>query len=572
VLTHLHIRNLAVVDEAELELGPGLTVLTGETGAGKSILIDALALAMGERADSKAIRSNTDRLEVSATFDITRHATLQAWLTENDLSDPDSDGMSDAESRQECAMRRVVTAEGRSRGYLNGRSVPMQTLRDVGERLVDICGQQAHQSLRHRAVQSALLDSFGGLETMVDTIATAHRQWQQARTQLDELIAAQNDLESQRELLSYQSAELEALNLQPGEFAAIEDKFQLAANSGRIAEAIDRAVTGLYEGDDPTASNIISSAKKELQELARFDSELTAATQLLSEAEILVSEAAEALRRRSGTLEHDPAQQLHLEQRISSVLELARKHQVMPDELPALTEQLTTKLADLDNSEERIDELTSQADSDERQLKSLAKKLTKARHAAAESLAKQVTANMQSLGMPGGSFIISVEPLADGKIGTSGADSVEFRVSANPGQAAGALARVASGGELSRISLSLQVVALAAESVTTLIFDEVDSGVGGGVAEIVGQQLHDLGDQCQVLCVTHLPQVASQGDQHLRVSKISDGVATRTSVKGLTAPERVEEIARMLGGVKITQRTRAHAEEMLKTKVSRRAG
>ena len=550
MLTDLHIHNLAVVDEVELELKPGFNVLTGETGAGKSILVDALALALGERADSRAIRTNTDRCEITAGFEISARPELLVWLRQNDLDNDD-----------DCILRRIVTAEGRSRGYVNGHAVPIQTLKDLGEQLVDICGQQTHQSLRHPRIQRDIVDHAGGHGVLLTTMRKAYEQWQTTKAELDALTGNQQDRAARQDLISYQLAELESLQLADGDFAKLEKEHLLIANSGQIATGVATALNQLYEADADTAHSAINNAKHQLSELAELDEQLVAVVQLLAEAEILISEAAAALRDQTERLEYDPQRLAEIEQRISSIHELARKHRVKASELPALTTRLATELTKLNGSDEQLTELAEKATQTEKRVQATARKLTRSRHNAAISLEEMVTDNMQGLGMPGGQFKVDLQT-AD-LPGPSGADRIEFVVSANPGHAPGPLARVASGGELSRVSLAIQVVAMASEAIPTLIFDEIDAGVGGGVAEIVGNRLRKLSGQRQVLCVTHLPQVASQADHHLRVTKISDGETTRTSVKGLTSTERVEEIARMLGGVEITSRTRAHAKEML---------
>ena len=558
MLAHLHIHDLAVVDEVELELKPGFNVLTGETGAGKSILVDALALALGERADSRAIRAGADRCEITAGFDLSDRPELSDWLRQNDLDNDD-----------DCILRRVVTAEGRSRGYVNGHAVPMQTLKSLGEQLVDICGQQSHQSLRHPRVQRDILDHTGGLGALLATMREAFEQWQTARAELDALTGNQQDRLARQDLLSYQVGELQSLGLQAGEFESLEKEHLRVANSGRIAEGVSMALNQLYEADAGTAQAAISSAKQQLAALAELDPQLEAAVQMLAEAEILVSEAAATLREQTQRLEHDPQRLAELEQRIASIHELARKHRIDAAGLPELAARLATELGQLDGSDARLTELSDQTEQAEERVYATARQLTDERHKAAVALDEKVTANMQALGMPGGEFKVDLQATA--APGAAGAERIEFLVAANPGHSSGPLARVASGGELSRVSLAIQVVAMAAEAIPTLIFDEIDAGVGGGVAEIVGNCLQELSGQRQVLCVTHLPQVASQANHHLRVTKISDGVSTRTSVNALTSAERVEEIARMLGGVEITPRTRAHAKEMLNASHARRS-
>lgn len=555
MLAQLNIRNLAVIDEVELEFGTGLTVLTGETGAGKSILVDALALALGERADSRAIRSGSERCEITAVFDLGARSDLRDWLRQNDLDAAD-----------ECILRRVVTTDGRSRGYVNGSSAPMQTLREVGERLVDICGQQAHQSLRHAGAQRALLDQFGGHDVLLAEMAAAHAERSATQRALDEL--EQADRSARIELLGHEIRELEALNPQRGEFDELERAHRLAANSGRITAGVTQALEQTYEGEDASVHALLTRVRRTLDELVEMDVELATATSMLAEAEILIAEAGDALRHRLGQLEHDPAEEARIDSRLSGFHDLARKHRVEPAALPEVLTQLATELAELESSDQRRAALASHVAECRALAVERAAKLTDARRKAATELAARVTANMHALGMPDGNFGIEVRPAPGHMPGPAGVDRIEFVTAPNPGQAMAPLVRVASGGELSRISLALQVVASAAVAVPTLIFDEVDTGVGGGVAEIVGGRLRELAANRQVLCVTHLPQVASQAHHHVRVTKISDGRVTRTTITPLNPAARVDEIARMLGGVEITARTRAHAEEMLLKLVS----
>jgi len=552
VLARLLISNLAVIDELELEFAPGMTTLTGETGAGKSILVDALALALGERADSRAVRTNTERCTVTATFDLGSRGDIAAWLAAHDL---------DADN--ECMIRRIVTTDGRSRGYINGNGVPMQTLRELGEQLIDICGQQAHQSLRHPRIQRQILDEFGGHGKRLDHMATTFDHWQALRDEFTALNTAREDRAARLDLLTYQVSELKALNLADGEFAALERDHARASNAGRIADALGIALERLYEADNGSAHAAIAAARLELVELASFDDELNPMADMLAEAEILLTETAGALRRHAEQLEHDPASLQQLDQRLGDIHELARKHRVDASELPDLASRLVSELAALESSDERLDVLATELADAEQAVHTAVGNLSKARRKTARVIGDQVTNHMQELGMTGGRFEVQVGTLTTDKMGRNGGDHIEFTVAINPGQAAGPMAKIASGGELSRISLALQVVAMQQTAVPTLIFDEVDSGVGGGVAEIVGTRLRELAGSRQVLCVTHLPQVASQAGNHLRVTKITDGQSTRTTVKPLTPAERIEEIARMLGGVKITGRTRAHAEEML---------
>lgn len=552
MLSRLDITNLAVIDELGIEFASGMTALTGETGAGKSILVDALALALGERADSRAVRSGTERCTVTATFDLGSRDDIAGWLAENDL---------DADS--ECIIRRIVTADGRSRGYVNGNGVPMQTLREIGEQLVDICGQQAHHSLRHPRIQREVLDEFGGHRKQLERMEKSFERWQALRDEFTALNAAREDRAARLDLLTYQVAELEALNATEGEYTALEREHARASNAGRIANVVAAAIESLYEADQGTAHATVAMARRELTELTEFDDELNPMIAMLSETEILLTETADSLRRHADGLEHDPARLQELDRRLGDIRELARKHGVAAATLPNLTTKLRSELESLEGSDERLGELEREVAEAEQVMRKAANSLSSSRRKTGRAIDEQVTNHMQELGMTGGRFEVRIDDLETDKVGTKGADRIEFTVATNPGQPAGPMAKIASGGELSRISLALQVVAMKKTAVPTLIFDEVDSGVGGGVAEIVGTRLRELASSRQVLCVTHLSQVASQAGNHLRVTKITDGRSTRTTIKPLTQKERVEEIARMLGGVKITDRTRAHAEEML---------
>ena len=560
MLTQLHIHNLAVIDAAELEFGRGLTVLTGETGAGKSIMVDALALALGARADSKAIRAGTDRCEVTVGFELGGASPLRAWLREHDL-----------EAGDECLVRRVITSEGRSRGYVNGQPVTMQTLQEIGELLLDICGQQDHQRLRHRSVQRRLLDRFGGHDARLQATAEAHAAWRAARDERDRLLTAGEDLAARRDLLSFQLRELQALNLADGEYAELEREERRLAHGARIESGLRAALNAIYEADEGSAHGAIGRHRQTIETLLELDPDLEPVTTLLSESEVLLSEAADGLRHSLQRNEHDPAREQTVAERVASARALARKHRCEPGELPALAERLATDLDELDARDDLLAAAETELQQRRETLDSCATQLSTARRKAGARLADAVTANMQQLGMTGGRFLVELQPTKADEIAAWGAETVEFQVAINPGQPPGPLARVASGGELSRISLALQVVTLGDDPSGTLIFDEVDAGVGGGVAEIVGMQLQSLSRNGQVLCVTHLAQVASHADRHLKVTKFTDGQTTRTAVKPLVSDERVEEIARMLGGVEITSRTRAHAREILDLAAAKRS-
>ena len=553
MLRELHIRDLAVIEAVAIEIGPGFTTLTGETGAGKSILIDALALALGERSDALAIRSGAERLEVSATFDTNDNQAANTWLLENELGEVSSD----------CVLRRVVGSDGRSRAWINGRPVPVQTLRELGGLLVDICGQQDYQSLRHKNTQREVLDSTGDTLSLRDAVREAWRSWKAAEQEYRELLTHERDRDSRRELLTFHVSELQALNPREHEHAEVEREHRALQHRTQIASALHTALDRSYDGDSGSAQAAVAAARQALSDVLNFDPGLDAALQLLTVADIQIREAADLIRQRIDTLDQDPARESELDDRLAALQEAARKHRITPDELPALQTRLSEELAQLGNYAESCSRLETIAAGKRSALDKLAVQLSTQRNKASTKLAQAITQNMATLGMAGGQFEVRIRPLPDGAIGPDGADDIEFLVSANPGQPPAPMSRVASGGELSRLNLAIQVVATAEHGAPTLIFDEVDTGVGGAVAEIVGRKLRELSRQRQVLCVTHLPQVAAQASQHFTVRKDIARGKTSTSVQKLDAPARVEEIARMLGGLNITAQTRAHALEML---------
>jgi DNA repair protein RecN (Recombination protein N) len=553
VLRELHIRDLAVVEAVAIEIGPGFTTLTGETGAGKSILVDALALALGERSDALAIRSGAERLEVSASFDTTDNPAATAWLTDNELGDEPG----------ACVLRRVVGNDGRSRAWINGRPVPLQTLRTLGGLLADICGQQDYQSLRHKNTQRDVLDSTGNTLKLRGTVREAWRSWRAAEQEHRELLARERDRDSRRELLAFQLSELQALNPREGEYAEVECEHRALHHRTQIASALHMALGRTYDDDSGSAQAAVAAARQALSDVLSFDPGLGTALQMLTEADIQIREAADLIRQRIDTLDQDPARESELDDRLAALQAAARKHRITPDELPALQLRLSAELEQLSNYAETCSRLGNIAAEKRSALDQLAAQLSTQRRKSGTKLAQAITQNMATLGMAGGQFEVRIRPLPDATIGPDGADEVEFLVSANPGQPPAPMSRVASGGELSRLNLAIQVVATAAHGAPTLIFDEVDAGVGGAVAEIVGRKLRELSRQRQVLCVTHLPQVAAQASQHFTVRKQAVRGKTSTSVQKLDAAERVEETARMLGGLNITAQTRAHAQEML---------
>ena len=551
MLTHIHIHDFAIVDALELELSAGMTALTGETGAGKSILVDALGLILGGRADADAIRHGCDKAELSAAFNIDALPAVRDWLREHDL-----------DSGDDCQLRRVIGREGRSRAYINGRPAPVQQLQELGDLLADIHGQHEHQSLLKREVQRELLDAYAGHEADVMRLAGIHRDYTARRDALERLRSAAQDRGARSELLRFHIQELEALDLGEHELTQIEDEHRRLANAGRLLESCQRAVAALYE-DEVSANSLLGHAQHDLQELLRLDPKLQTVCDLLDAALIQAREASDELRDYIDSLDLDPARLNWLDQRLAAIQQLARKHRVKPEELPALLERSRAELEQIDHADEHFGALEKEIARLAEDYRTLALQIRARRHQAALELGRKISEAMHGLGMPGGRFEIGVEDLPADEPTRHGLDRIEFRVSANPGQPPQPLTKVASGGELSRISLAIQVIATHASRIPVLVFDEVDTGIGGAVAEVVGKQLRTLGGHRQVLCVTHLPQVAAQAHQHCQVQKLTGTETTRTRIRRLSDAERIDEIARMLGGLEVTAQTRAHAEEMI---------
>jgi DNA repair protein RecN (Recombination protein N) len=552
MLTHLQIRDFAIIDAVELELRAGLTVLTGETGAGKSIIVDALQLLAGGRAGAEAVRHDAERAEVSGTFDITRAPReLKQWLEEQSVG-----------AGTELIMRRVVGNDGRSRAYLNGQSVPVQSLRDAGNILIDIHGQHEFQSLTRSAAQRELLDGYGSLTALTSQVGIAHRVWLELLNRTLDLESKARDRDARLDLLRYQVQELEGLQLKEGELATLSEESARLANRGRLATGAQTALGELYDNDAASAHAGVSRSLAALRPLAALDTKLGQVLPLLEEASVQIREAARELERYGETLDVDAARQDEVERRLAAIEELSRKHRVAPAQLPERTAQLRAEFEQLEHAELDLAQLRKDLAAALEGYRSQALDLSARRQKAARALAKDITARMQTLGMAGGRFEADVTQEGNAEPARHGIDQVEFRVSANPGQPPRALAKVASGGELARLSLAVQV-SCAAEEMRCMVFDEVDAGIGGAVAEIVGRELRKLGEHGQVLCVTHLPQVACQAHHHLRVTKLTDGRTTRTTLNELTAAERVEELARMLGGIEVTDKAREHARDML---------
>ncbi len=550
MLESLHIRNFAIIDSLQLEFDRGLTALTGETGAGKSILLDALKLIAGDRADSETIRSGCDKAEISACFNLADCESARQWLAQNEMTADD-----------ECVIRRILSSGGRSKAFVNGASATLAQLRELCDLLIDIHGQHEHQSLQKNTVQRELLDAFVGESRLLEEVAHKHVTLRDLERQLQEAEAGAQAREQRIDLLRLYCEEMMQLDPAAGDFEALLAEFRRLSNAESLLKQSGEALARLYDDETHNVQAALSQCVRELAELAVTDAGLGASHELLNGALIQVQEAVVELRAWRDAIEIDDARLDAVNQRIAGLQSLARKHRVEVDELAALAESLAAELDELQGDNYDVDTLRSRLQQAQADYDFSADELSRKRSLTAGNLSEQISGVMQQLGMTGGRFVIEVEPGQTASI--HGSDRIRYLVSANPGQPPKTLARVASGGELSRISLAIQVIMSESSLIPSLIFDEVDSGVGGGVAEIVGRKLRQLGTDRQVFCVTHLPQVASQAHHHFRVEKLSGDGQTRTDVSPLTADARLEEIARMLGGVEITAQTRAHASEMI---------
>lgn len=552
MLLNLNILDLVVVKTLDLDLEKGMSVLTGETGAGKSILLTALGLALGDRADSGYVRPGSKRAEINLEFDLVDAPLALQWLKEHEL---------DAE--QQCLIRRIVNHDGRSKAYINNRPVTLQALQELSEKLVEIHGQHAHLTLLNADEQRRLLDAYAKNQPLLDSVNTCYRQWQSTSKELSSLIKSSIDQTEREELLNYQLGELQQLDLEHFNYSDLSKQHEKLANLGQILSTGQTQVDQLYENDQQSVNQILNHSLAELSHIAQFAPEINEICSLLSEAQIQIEEASLQLRRFLEAQEADPQQLEALENQIGIIQSLSRKHHVTPDELPKLLGKLERELDSLAHSSERIEALTANVEQLLTEYQQLAAQLSAQRSLAGNKLQQQISAMIKELGMPQGEFLIDISALESATPKLNGKDKIEFLVSANPGLPAKPLAKVASGGELSRISLAIQVTTSSDKTTPTMIFDEVDSGIGGGIAEIVGQKLRSLSHNRQVMCVTHLPQVAAQAHHHLYVEKNNKTDMTSSSVRLLETEERIEEIARMLGGIHITANTLAHAKEML---------
>lgn len=547
MLTSISIRQLAIIEHLELEFRKGMTVITGETGAGKSILLQALGLALGDRSDSDNIRYGAKRAEITASFDLSKLPEAKQWLKEHDLT------------YDECILRRSLLNNGRSKAWINGQPCPVQHLKALGGLLLDIHGQHAHQSLLRRETHLHLLDQYAGLQKQTAELTAVYRDWHTTHKRLDNL-RHQDDVQGARiQLLRYQVEELNQLNLQADELTELEAEQEQLANAEQLIQTSQQALD-LCDHEQGAALQQVSQALQLISELKAAN--LEAVKQMLSEAQIQLQETSRELEHYASTLEINPERLLWVEERLSNIYQTARKHHLQAEELPAHHLALKQELNELDQGESSLDQLANQLEQLNKKYHLLAAALHKKRLTAAKKLQQLVDEQLAYLGMEKSQFKVQFKPLND--LHSLGTYETEFLIAPNPGQPAKPLVRIASGGELSRISLAIQVITAKTSNIPTLVFDEVDVGISGATAEIVGRLLKQLANRGQILCITHLPQVAAQGDQHLHIHKHIDKNTALTHMAILDDQGRVTELARMLGGITLSERTLAHAKEMLK--------
>ncbi|MBJ3816747.1 DNA repair protein RecN [Shimwellia pseudoproteus] len=551
MLAQLTINNFAIVRELEIDFHQGMTAITGETGAGKSIAIDALGLCLGGRAEGEMVRQGANRADLCARFALKDTPAARRWLEENALDDGN-----------ECLLRRVLSSDGRSRGFINGTAVPLSQLRELGQLLIQIHGQHAHQLLLKPEHQKRLLDGYAGEHALMQSMAAAYQQWHRSCRDLAQHQQLSQERAARAELLQYQLKELNEFAPQDGEFEQIDEEYKVLANSGQLLSLGQQALGILAETEGDNIQRQLYSVRQTVGELASMDDKLSALLDLLEEAAIQIDEASNELRHYCERLDLDPNRLYELEQRISRQISLARKHQTPPDALPALYRTLLDEQQLLDAQADDADALVTEVSVHHQQALSIARQLHQCRLKQSAELSQLITESIHALAMPHGVLEISVE-FDENHLSAEGADRVDFRVSTNPGQPLQPLAKVASGGELSRIALAIQVITARKMDTPALIFDEVDVGISGPTAAVVGRLLRQLGESTQVMCVTHLPQVAGCGHHHFFVSKTTDGEMTETHMQPLDKRARLQELARLLGGSAVTRNTLANARELL---------
>lgn len=554
MLSQITISNYAIVDRLEIELHNGMTVITGETGAGKSIMLDALGLALGDRADKDVIRDGADRTDISASFLIGNHPEARTWLQNHDFP---------GAGHEECILRRVVLRDGPSRAYINGQPTTVNELRELGDMLIDIHSQHEHQSLLKQATHQRLLDEYCGHTKLAGSVRDIALRWRALQQELDELSSQARENNAQIDLLGYQIKELDELGLEPGELEALEEEQKSLSHAEASLTVIRQVLDICRDNEEHNIEQALHQAQSLLQDMPYADTHAEAALDMLSNALIQVEEAGSELARSADHVELDPSRLQEVDQRLSSIHLLARKHRVAPAHLTDRHQDLRSQLAQLAKSDIKQEALREELNALQEEYCSLADRLSKLRQEGARKLEQEINSQLDKLGMNGANFLLDLRSEPSDKPSPGGFEHCEFLVSTNPGQAPKAMIKVASGGELSRISLAIQVVTAQTSTIPTLVFDEVDVGIGGGVARTVGELLRTLGARGQILCVTHQPQVASQSHHHLFVSKTSDQAGTQTSIRVLDKQERVEEVARMLGGDKLSDQSVAHAQQLM---------
>ena len=552
MLYHVSIKNYAIIDNLDLDLESGMTVITGETGAGKSIVIDALDIALGDRADIRMLRHGSGRCEINLSFDVSTIPLAKQWLDERELTQ-DND----------CILRRTLTKEGRTRNFINGHAVTLQQVRELGKLLVHVHGQHQHQGLVRKEEQRSLLDNYGKLTSLAEEVKQCFHQWQEVLNRIAAIEGDSRDHSAQIELLNYQIQELIDLNLNEGDVETLHQQQKKLANAEQIQQGLQRCLDHLENDGDGSGLTHITHSLRALRSLSSLMHIRPTLLELFNNSLIQLEEAARELRQQLEATEVNPQQLAEVESQLNRIHDLARKHRIEPEQLAGHLRLLSEQYDLLITQDGQLDQLKQDAERLKNQYLKLADSLSEQRKKAGKKLGQLISKSMQELGMAGGQLTIEIEKLPLDKAASYGLDDIQVLVSANPGQPLKPLNKVASGGELARIGLAIQVITAQKHATPTLVFDEVDVGIGGGIAEIVGRLMRKLGETAQVLCITHLPQVAAQGHHHLQVAKNRDKNSTSSQLVLLNPEQQVHEIARMLGGVKITPQTLAHAQEML---------
>lgn len=556
MLSELSIRNFATVESLQIEFKPGMSVITGETGAGKSVILGALSLSLGDRADKATVRAGAKKAELSAEFNIANIAPAQEWLHAHDL---------DHDESHTCILRRVITGDGRSKGYINGSPVTMASLKSLGEMLIDIHSQHEHQSLLHKATHLRMLDDFSVDKDLTTKLRSTWKQWQQNHQHMQQLQSASEESSAQSQLLSYQLTELEEMEIGENEVEELDAEFKALNSADSIIGSIQTALDYCSENDEHSAAASISSSLAALREIPAQDEKVKSITSLLENAEIQLAEAIAELRDFNDEFSADPQRLETINNRLSDLYSVARKHKINAKELPALVADLRAQLARFSNSDEELKQLKANDEMLRSQYQQIGSKVSNSRKKGAKKLGEQVNSQLAKLGMPNAALTVSLTANENDKPSQNGLETAEFLVTTNPGQSPAPLSKIASGGELSRISLAIQVITAQTTHTPILVFDEVDVGIGGGVAKVVGELLRDLGKTTQIFCVTHQAQVASQGHNHFYVSKSSGADQTQTAIVELGEADTIKEIARMLGGDDFTDESLAHAKQLVNT-------